>query len=30
MLGWKAEKNISDMCRDLARWQEMNPEGYGE
>ena len=30
MLGWKAEKNISDMCRDLARWQEMNPDGYGD
>ena len=25
-----AEKNIKDMCVDLARWQEMNPDGYGE
>ncbi|MBR6918221.1 MAG: UDP-glucose 4-epimerase GalE [Clostridia bacterium] len=28
MLGWKAEKNIKDMCVDLARWQDMNPDGY--
>ena len=28
LLGWKAEKGIADMCRDLARWQEGNPDGY--
>lgn len=30
MLGWKAEKNIEDMCVDLARWQSQNPDGYVE
>lgn len=28
VLGWKAEKNIRDMCIDLARWQTNNPDGY--
>lgn len=28
VLGWKAEKGIKEMCVDLARWQEMNPDGY--
>lgn len=27
-LGWKAERGIEEMCTDLARWQEMNPDGY--
>lgn len=27
-LGWKAEKNLEDMCRDSWRWQSNNPEGY--
>ncbi|SEP75459.1 UDP-glucose 4-epimerase [Virgibacillus subterraneus] len=27
-LGWKAEKDIHDMCRDAWNWQEMNPNGY--
>ena len=27
-LGWKAEKNLADMCRDSWRWQSSNPEGY--
>ncbi len=27
-LGWKAERGIQEMCTDLARWQEMNPDGY--
>lgn len=27
-LGWAAEKNIEDMCRDAWRWQQNNPEGY--
>lgn len=29
-LGWVAEKNIEDMCRDAWNWQKNNPEGYGE
>jgi UDP-glucose 4-epimerase len=27
-LGWKAEKNIDDMCEDMWRWQLNNPDGY--
>ncbi len=27
-LGWKAEKNIDDMCVDSLRWQTQNPEGF--
>lgn len=30
VLGWKAEKNLDDMCRDSWRWQKMNPNGYEE
>jgi len=30
VLGWKAEKNLEDMCRDAWRWQSENPDGYGE
>ena len=30
VLGWKAENNIEDMCRDSYRWQSNNPDGYGE
>ena len=29
-LGWKAEKNLDDMCRDTWRWQKNNPMGYAE
>ena len=29
-LGWKAEKNLVDMCRDSWRWQSQNPMGYSE
>ena len=29
-LGWKAEKNLVDMCRDSWRWQSQNPMGYGD
>ncbi len=29
-LGWKAGKNLDDMCRDAWRWQKNNPMGYGE
>lgn len=27
-LNWKAERGICEMCEDLARWQEKNPDGY--
>lgn len=27
-LGWKAEKNLEDMCADSWRWQRMNPNGF--
>ena len=30
VLGWKATKNLTDMCRDSWRWQSQNPKGYGE
>lgn len=29
-LGWQAEKNLDDMCRDSWRWQSNNPNGYAE
>lgn len=28
LLGWKAEKNLEDMCRDTWNWQKNNPNGY--
>ena len=28
LLGWNAEYNLEDMCRDLDRWQTQNPNGY--
>ncbi len=28
VLGWRAEYNIEDMCRDTANWQKKNPKGY--
>lgn len=30
LLGWTAEKNLKDMCRDSWKWQKDNPNGYGE
>ena len=30
VLGWKAEKTLSDMCRDAWNWQKNNPMGYEE
>ncbi len=30
VLGWEAQYGLVDMCRDAARWQQMNPEGYPE
>lgn len=29
-LGWIAEKNLEDMCRDSWNWQKKNPKGYEE
>ena len=28
-LGWKAERDLDDICADAWRWQRANPEGYG-
>ena len=28
MLGWQAQLDIADMCRDSWNWQRQNPEGY--
>ncbi len=28
VLGWKAELNLEDMCRDSWNWQKKNPQGY--
>ena len=28
VLGWYAENNIEDMCRDAWNWQRQNPQGY--
>ena len=30
LLGWKAEKNIEDMCRDAWNWQSKHPDGSVE
>ena len=30
LLGWQAEKNLEDMCRDSWRWQSQNPNGYAD
>ncbi len=27
-LGWKAEKELDEMCEDSWRWQSQNPKGY--
>ena len=27
-LGWKAEKDLAQMCEDTWRWQKQNPNGY--
>ena len=29
-LGWKAQDDIRDMCRDSWNWQRKNPDGYGK
>jgi UDP-glucose 4-epimerase len=28
LLGWRAKKNLADMCADHWRWQKTNPDGY--
>jgi len=28
VLGWRAERNLADMCADAWRWQSLNPQGY--
>lgn len=28
LLGWEAEHDLEQMCRDAWRWQKENPEGY--
>ena len=28
VLGWEAQYDMVDMCRDADRWQTMNPDGY--
>ncbi|MBI5321081.1 UDP-glucose 4-epimerase GalE [Bradyrhizobium sp.] len=28
MLGWRAERSLDDMCRDVWRWQSLNPQGF--
>ena len=28
-LHWQAKKGLLDMCRDSWRWQDNNPDGYG-
>jgi len=30
ILGWKATYTLEDMCRDMWRWQSLNPHGYRE
>jgi UDP-glucose 4-epimerase len=30
LLGWQAEFNLEDMCRDTWRWQQQNPNGYDD
>lgn len=28
LIQWRAEKNLTDMCRDTWNWQHNNPKGY--
>ena len=28
ILGWRAERDLKQMCLDAARWQKNNPDGY--
>jgi UDP-glucose 4-epimerase len=29
-LGWKAERELDEMCEDTWRWQSQNPDGYSK
>ena len=29
-LGWSAQNNLADMCRDAWNWQKNNPNGYND
>ena len=29
-LGWRAQYDLEDMCRDSWNWQKNNPDGYGD
>jgi len=28
-LGWRAQRDVDEMCRDTWNWQSRNPQGYG-
>ena len=28
LLGWQAERGLTEMCEDAWRWQQRNPDGY--
>lgn len=30
VLGWRAVRDLDEMCRDSWHWQSQNPNGYGE
>jgi len=30
LLAWRAEKSLDQMCADQWRWQQANPDGYGQ
>lgn len=30
ILGWAAERDLADMCRDSWKWQSNNPKGYDQ
>jgi UDP-glucose 4-epimerase len=30
VLGWRARRELAEMCADAWRWQQMNPDGYEE
>ena len=30
LLGWRARLGIDEMCADAWRWQQGNPQGYGD
>jgi len=30
LLGWRAQRDLNDMCNDTWKWQSRNPLGYEE